>query len=424
MNLAFLVSSHTLFLGILIITGTNDAVEGFSSLAFRARAATSAVARPLPNIQRQHDMRRSNSQSALLLGSTSSSSISSNEDLLPGIQAIDQGGNQELLLKLEALREAPDFRFFSVDILASCEYMPQELFECYTEGCEILPIDEEDVPETIRGVDMAEYDFDLDGWGRWDMPTEDYYDVQGYPEGYTGYDGSEVWNFIHNRICFEGFEYSDDHWKADFNKAVSGLHSMISAQIIRGIQEKIDMNEEFSETEVWTDPRVEFERRLSSNGEVPLARENLYFLYMLLLSAVAKSRDRLLEDCNSGRIEAGAAEDLKSVYDSALLLDDAVPAISAAAKKLKMHATKDSGCLWEARMRTRELIRIMNCVQCNKCRLHGKISTMGLSTALQILLGKEGEGCDPKRINRVELSTLMTTLHKTARAIDFCQSME
>ena len=56
-----------------------------------------------------------------------------------------------------------------------------------------------------------------------------------------------------------------------------------------------------------------------------------------------------MEDCNSGRIEAGTAEDLKSVYDSALLLDDAEPAISAAAKKLKMHATKDSDCLWEAR---------------------------------------------------------------------------
>lgn len=268
---------------------------------------------------------------------------------------------------------------------------------------------------------MQEYDFELDGWGRWDMPTEDYYDVQGYPEGYTGYDGSEVWNFIHDRICFEGFDYSDNHWKADFNKAVSGLHSMISAQVIRGIQEKIDNNEPFEDTEVWYDPAVEFQRRLSPSGETPLAIENLYFLYMLLLTAVAKSRDRLMEDCNSGRIETSSVDDLRAVLSSTLMDDEN---IGVAAKKLHDHATQDTNSLWEARMRTRELIRIMNCVQCNKCRLHGKISTMGLSTALQLLLGKQGEGGDPKHIHRVELGCLLTTLHKTARAIAYCQSVQ
>ena len=71
-------------------------------------------------------------------------SSKSNEYLLPGIQAID-ASNEDLLEKLESLRESPAFRLYSVDILASCEYMPQELFECYTESCEIYPADEEEV---------------------------------------------------------------------------------------------------------------------------------------------------------------------------------------------------------------------------------------------------------------------------------------
>jgi hypothetical protein len=66
---------------------------------------------------------------------------------MPGMQAID-ASNEELFHKLESLREKPSFRFFSVDILASCEYMPQELFECYTESCEIYPAEEEEVRET------------------------------------------------------------------------------------------------------------------------------------------------------------------------------------------------------------------------------------------------------------------------------------
>jgi hypothetical protein len=71
------------------------------------------------------------------------STVSNNEELLPGIAAIDKS-NDDLNAKLAKLCDYPFFRLFSVDILASCEYMPQELFECYTETCEIYP-EEDDV---------------------------------------------------------------------------------------------------------------------------------------------------------------------------------------------------------------------------------------------------------------------------------------
>lgn len=275
-------------------------------------------------------------------------------------------------------------------------------------------------------MDQQEHEFELDGWGRWDMPSEDYYDTQEFPEGYTGYNGAEVWNFIHNRICFAGYNFNDDHWKADYNKAVSGLHSMISAQIVRGIRDKVQNGEGFGPDEIWTDPRAEFERRLGQRGETPLAIENLYFFYMLLLTAAKTARDRLLSDCNAGRIDKEAADVLRSFFNSPLLDE---PSIQVASRKLHDHAVKDSDsilALWEARMRTRELTRIMNCTQCNKCRLHGKIATMGLSTAMHILVGREGQGEDPnsKRIHRVELATLMATLYKCSRAVQFCQEMQ
>jgi hypothetical protein len=267
---------------------------------------------------------------------------------------------------------------------------------------------------------MDEQEFELDGWGRWDMPSNDYYDIEQFPEGYTGYDGSMIWGFIHDRICFQGYEYDDDHWKADFNKAVSGLHSVVSAQIVRGIQEKIDNGEEFTEEEVWRDPSTELARRLGTGGETPLAGENLYFAYMLLISAVAKAKDRLLADCQSGKIDSETAAILTKVL-SLPLLDN--PSVGVAAKKLHDHAVESSNNLWEARMRSRELLRIMNCVQCNKCRLHGKIVMMGLSTALQINLGRNGEGEDPNRIHRVELAALISTLYKASMAVSLCQSM-
>jgi hypothetical protein len=220
-----------------------------------------------------------------------------------------------------------------------------------------------------------------------------------------------------------GYGYDDDHWKADFNKAVSGIHSMVSCQIIRGIQEKIDRGEDFLEDEIWRDPKKEFARRMSHEGETPLAIENLYFCFMLLLSAASRSRDRLLEDCKSGKVSKDAVADLKAVLATPLMNDKSV---GVASQKVHDHAIKDSdsvSALWEARMRCRELLRIMNCVQCNKCRLHGKISILGLTTALQILVGRTGEGGDPNRVHRVELAALMTTLHKCSRAIQLCQEM-
>jgi Endoplasmic Reticulum Oxidoreductin 1 (ERO1) len=76
--------------------------------------------------------------------SSSSTRYNYQEDLLPGITAIDTA-NPELFQQLNVLRDKPYFRFYSIDILASCEYMPQELYECYTQTCEIYPEDGEQV---------------------------------------------------------------------------------------------------------------------------------------------------------------------------------------------------------------------------------------------------------------------------------------
>ena len=57
---------------------------------------------------------------------------------------------------------------------------------------------------------------------------------------------------------------------------------------------------------------------------------------------------------------------------------------------LREHALARPELIWKARLRTRDLLRIMNCVQCNVCRLHGKVGALGVSVAMQILLGDEG----------------------------------
>jgi hypothetical protein len=97
---------------------------------------------------------------AITVGTLHSSAISTNEDLLPGIALIDEA-NDMIAEQMQNLRQTPYFRLFCVDILASCEYMPQELFECYSETCEVYPVDDDAVSRVSRWEILLLLDFFL-----------------------------------------------------------------------------------------------------------------------------------------------------------------------------------------------------------------------------------------------------------------------
>ena len=156
---------------------------------------------------------------------------------------------------------------------------------------------------------------------------------------------------------------------------------------------EIRLFEEYDGGCQWTDPKVEYVRRLSVDGETLNAIQNMYFTFMFLLSAVQLSREYIL---NAG-INFGRNEDdieckttvraaLEDVLSSPLLQNmnddsDIYSSINVVSANLHDHAVSDEQSkhnLWEARMRSRELLWIMNCVYCNKCRLHWKIAAMGI----------------------------------------------
>jgi len=357
----------------------------------------------------------------------SSPSASMREEWRPclrdGAEAID-GSIDDLVDLLTEIRSQPFFRLYSVDLLASCAYMPQEIDECETQSCDLYPVDEEDVPSKILKVDTAEYGFELDGWVRWDMPTEDYYDAVSNPEAYTAYDGSLIWKFIHEKICFQK-DLNTELWKLDFNRAVSGLHSSISAHIVEGMVYADEDAPAVDGSEL--DPMAEYKRRLSPHGQNPDAIGNLYYGTMLLLCAVREARGRLgAYDYGTDMMGSGdVGELMEELLESPLLSDSSLVAkIDQAQDNLRDHVASNPMSLWKARLRTRDLLRIMNCVQCNVCRLHGKVGALGLSVAMSILLGDEGRGGDAGRLHRVEIAALVSTLGKFANAIQIVGEME
>jgi len=325
--------------------------------------------------------------------------------LSEGIAAV-QSLNRDVQPLLEDLRGRRFFRLYAADLLAGCSYMPTSEEPCELGECEVDAA--EDVPAVLVSRDEDEADFELDSWARWDQPSDftEYYDLVENPEGNTGYDGSAVWQFIHSKICFQkDVNLIGNEWKADFNRAVSGLHSSVSAQIIADI-ETTDPDRALSE----------YRRRLRDE---PDAITNLHFAYMVMLNGIAAAQERL-DACGY----LGEGEELLSTMrqltSSALVHDEAV---KFAASNLKTHAESPNCAVWKLRMRTRDLLNIMNCVQCNACRLHGKVTVLGLAASLQVLLGMSGRGeesCnrppDPTSLHRVEVAAMVTACAKLSAA--------
>ena len=327
--------------------------------------------------------------------------------LVGGVSAV-RASNHELLPLLTELREARFFRFYPVDLLAGCAYMPTHEAPCELDACEVDVAEE--VPAELIERDESEYEFELDSWARWDMPSDftEYYDLKELPEAETGYDGSDIWRFVHSKICFQkGLELDENGWKRDFNRAVSGVHSAVSASIIGDIEEKGDVEGALSE----------YRRRLRDE---PGALDNLHFAFMLSLNAIRDLTPRLRSCAYVG--EGGdIGPTINELTDCALFSDEGV---ASAAANLREHADDPACAAWKLRMRTRDLLLLMNCVQCNLCRLHGKVTVLGLAATLQVLLGMKGRGeesCnrppDPTSLHRVEVAALVTTAAKLSKAV-------
>jgi hypothetical protein len=205
-----------------------------------------------------------------------------------------------------------------------------------------------------------------------------------------------------------------NEWKADFNRAVSGLHSAVSCQIVADILEQGDEEAALAE----------YRRRLRDE---PDAVTNLQFAYCVALCGVAAARERLDGCSYLGEGEEGLLDTMREFTASPLLHD---PAVLAAATNLREHAGSPGCATWKMRMRTRDLLRVMNCVQCNLCRLHGKVKVLGLAAALNVILGFSGRGeeCnrdpDPTSLHRVEIAAMITLCAKLSASCATVERLE
>jgi hypothetical protein len=236
------------------------------------------------------------------------------------------------------------------------------------------------------------------------MPSDftEYYDLRTVKERNTGYNGSRVWRFIHQKFCFRrDLKNPENGWKRDFNRMLSGMHAAVDASIIWDI----GLNEE---------GLTEYYRRIRDEpGCIP----NLYFAYMLTLDAIRDLRNRL-DKCNY----VGEGEKVRPIMQ-ALTASELVNSepVRLAAENLRHHSKSKMAQPWKARLRIRNLYAAMDCVQCNLCRLHGKVTVLGLAATFQILLGSDGKAGNPYDLDRKQVAALVATAAKFGKACEITE---
>ncbi|MCJ1380804.1 endoplasmic oxidoreductin-1 [Xylographa soralifera] len=271
----------------------------------------------------------------------------------------------------------------------------------------------------------------------------DYVSLVDNPERFTGYAGEGahmVWDAIYKENCFSkpsakpllrnpfGGSLSDMFQAANdlrsvlranapaaefppeedclekrvFHRVISGMHASISTHLCHDY-----LNQTTGE---WGPNLQCYQERLETH---PDRISNLYFNYALVLRALTKLRSHLQSYtfCSGDQVQ-----DKDTKFKVLRLIDQAASSPAIFDEKLMFQDPAVAGDLKDDfRQRFRNVSRLMDCVGCDKCRLWGKLQTVGYGTALKVLFEFEEGGEVP--LKRTELVALVNTLARIGHSM-------
>jgi ERO1-like protein alpha len=258
------------------------------------------------------------------------------------------------------------------------------------------------------------------------IPTNasEYINLQLNPERWTGYNGSHIWNAIYHENCFAKLGEFDDmcYEERVLYRLLSGMHASVNIHIAATYYPPSKAKNRTT----WASAPQRF---MEQYGNKPEFLKNLYFSFVVLLRALRRAGPYLynLPFTGSGSadealktqylvrrlLDAGLMTSCSSVFDafdeSLMFSNDAGGSSTLSENSVK--ATLKSQ--WKGVFHN--ISQVMDCITCQKCRLHGKIQLLGIGTALKILLLPEQ--LIAASLERSELVALFNTLGKFSTAI-------
>jgi hypothetical protein len=367
--------------------------------------------------------------------------------------------NTEIRPYLVDLVRTEYFKHFKLNLDKQCKFWNAQHF-CATENCAVEILSPEQfnwstvdndafkpsklgqiaIPETTDSLspsNVPETCEDLDYCHIDDDHQCVFVNLLENPERFTGYGGSQsfdVWKAIYSENCFPNTnpmsmvsnEKEQCVEKNLFYRMVSGMHASIAVHLSN---EYLDGHT----GEFYRDLKVFMERVGSHNDRLA----NIYFNYALVSQALVKLNKilPLSSYVVSGQDDIAVTLDPEAnsnhnvstpntnfefnngEYDT--LLNNILPSLLEHTlfntSTLFDPTTTDPNLKNEFRSRFKNISAIMDCVGCDRCRMWGKLQTIGYGTVLKILFETD---VDQLKFRRIEIVALINTFDRLSKSVE------
>ena len=239
------------------------------------------------------------------------------------------------------------------------------------------------------------------------------------PERNTGYNGTHIWQAIYEENCIN----LDDKDEMCFEEKVlyrlfSGLHTSTTLSIAKNYYPPSKRKGR----ESWEPNPQFFMEKFAGNPEYI---RNLHFSYVVLLRALRRVSPYLYEysynHVKTGNIveDEAASVLIRRLLDSHIL--NSCSTVFSAFDETLMFESSTAEASYSIEQNFKDVFHnvssILDCVQCQQCKLHGKMAMLGYGTALKILLTPEEILMDGSHLTRNELVAFVNTLARMSESM-------
>eukprot|EP00521_Asterionellopsis_glacialis_P008400 CAMPEP_0195285398 /NCGR_PEP_ID=MMETSP0707-20130614/3242_1 /TAXON_ID=33640 /ORGANISM="Asterionellopsis glacialis, Strain CCMP134" /LENGTH=1388 /DNA_ID=CAMNT_0040344885 /DNA_START=294 /DNA_END=4460 /DNA_ORIENTATION=+ len=249
------------------------------------------------------------------------------------------------------------------------------------------------------------------------------------PERNTGYNGTHIWKAIYDENCVavDGLATAPMCYEERvLYRLLSALHSSTTLSIAKNYYPPSKRKNR----KEW-EPNPQF--FMDKFGDNPDHIRNLHFSYVVLLRALQKSSPFLYNyDIRTGNIveDETASILLKRLLDSTILrscqnvftaFDESVmfkEALSSSSSSSGGIGGDDVAVSLQQNFKGvfHNISSVLDCVQCQQCKLHGKMAMLGYGTALKILFTKDS-ALQASNFERNEIVAFINTIAKFSESL-------
>jgi len=265
----------------------------------------------------------------------------------------------------------------------------------------------------------------------------EYINLQLNPKRNTGYNGSHLWQAIYEENCIKraGSVENMCYEERVLYRLLSGMHAAINIQICYNYYPP-----EPGTRDDWSPNPEKFVQLFK---DFPERLKNLHFAYVVLLRALFKASPYLKEY----PMDIGAEDDFKvkklvnllietnilkscnhifSAFDETLLFREDNKATGNPFPKDLTIEGRLISLKQQFKGVFRNITKLLDCVSCQKCKLHAKLGLLGIGTALKILLCPNEKQLELtcSSLAREEIVALFNTIGRWSEAIKNIQELQ